>query len=237
MFIYGRNSVSEALNDNIKIESIYLDKSKKNKFIPIIKVAQEKDIKIFFVFEREIEKLAQTQKHQGICANILLPENIMENEDNFVLNEDIKKILLLDGITDTGNLGAIIRSALLLGCDLIILPNDNSARITPQTIKSSAGGIYKQKVLYVNNLNNWIINLKEEGFFIAGFAGESDKSLFDIKNFSKIACVIGSEYKGMRKSTRKLCDEIVKIPTTGKLDSLNASVASAIVMWEIFMKK
>ncbi len=236
LFIYGRNSVTEALSDNIKIEAVYLDKNKKNKFIPIIKTAQEKEIKIFFVIDKEIEKLSHTQKHQGICAKISLPPNIMENEENFVLSEDIKKILILDGITDTGNLGAIIRSALLLGCDLIILPNDNSARITPQTIKASAGAIYKQKLLYVNNLNSWIINLKEELFFIIGFAGESQKSLFDLKRFGKVACIIGGEHKGIRKSTRKICDEIVRIPTTDKLDSLNASVASAIVMWEIFMK-
>ncbi|MCX7820731.1 MAG: 23S rRNA (guanosine(2251)-2'-O)-methyltransferase RlmB [Brevinematales bacterium] len=236
MFIYGRNSVSEALTDSIEIDSIYIDKQKKKKFIPIIKQAQEKEIKIVFVFENEIEKLSHTQKHQGICAKISLPQNIYENEEDFLLTEDIKNILILDGITDTGNLGAIVRSALLLGCDLVILPNDNSARITPQTIKASAGGIYKQKILYVNNLNSWIMNLKEEGFCVVGFAGEANKVLSELKNFEKIACIIGSEHKGLRKSTRKICDELVKIPTTGKLDSLNASVASAIVMWEIFMK-
>ncbi len=236
MFIYGTNSIIEALRERIELSSIYIDKTKKKKFFSIVKEAEGRGLKINYTFEKEIEKLSHSQKHQGICAEIKLPDNIIEDENNFTFTEEMKKILILDGITDTGNLGAIIRSALLLKADLIILPKDNSARITPQVIKSSAGAVYKQKILYVNNLNTTIISLKEEEYSILGFAGEGEKNITDFNTMDKIVCIIGSEHKGLRKSTKKLCDELVKIPTTGKLDSLNASVASAIAMWELFMK-
>ncbi len=236
MIIYGRNSVFEAINENIKIKRIFIDKNKKNKFVNLIKSANELKIPQSFVDEKEIEKISHSRKHQGICAELTLPEEIIEDENHFEMNESIKKILVLDGITDTGNLGAITRSALLFGCDLIILPKDNSARITPQTIKASAGAIYKQKLLYVNNLNSWLFKIKEEGFKIIGFSVDGLSNLLEVEKPEKIVCVIGSEHKGLRKSTKRLCDKLVSIPTTKKIDSLNASVASAIVMWELFFK-
>ncbi|MGC8764298.1 MAG: 23S rRNA (guanosine(2251)-2'-O)-methyltransferase RlmB [Brevinematia bacterium] len=236
MIIYGKNSVFEAIKDKIKITKIFIDKDKKGKFITLLKEIENNGIKIAFLTEKEIEKISHTQKHQGICAEISLPPTIMEDEKDFEFDESVRNVLILDGITDTGNFGAIIRSALLLGCDLIILPKDNSARITPQTIKSSAGAVYKQRILYVNNLNLWLTRLKEENFQIFGFSVDAEMTIIKTERSDKLACIIGSEHSGLRKSTKKLCDRLIYIPTTEKLNSLNAGVASAIVMWELFFK-
>ena len=165
MIIYGKNSVYEGLIEKVKFDSIYIEKGKREKFRNLINIANENNIPVLFREKKEIEKISRSKKHQGICASLILPDNIVEDENNFELTENIKNILILDGITDTGNLGAIVRSAVLLNCHLLILPRDNSARLTPQTFKASAGAIYKQRIVYVNNINTWISILRENGFF------------------------------------------------------------------------
>jgi 23S rRNA (guanosine2251-2'-O)-methyltransferase len=151
--------------------------------------------------------------------------------------KNFDSIITLDGITDTGNLGAILRSALLFGFEAVVLPNDNSARITPQTIRSSAGALYKVKIIYVNNLNTFIEEAKAEAFTVYGLAGEAKDAIQKLEFAKKSLLVIGSEREGMRKSVKHNCDHLVQIPTTRKINSLNASVAAAIAMWEVFRSR
>lgn len=234
MVIYGKNSVLEALRGDVVLKKIFIRSENRKKYTIFIETAKSKNIPISFIKEKEMEEISGSQKHQGVCAIIELPENIIEKEEDFKTLDGIKNVLVLDGITDTGNLGAIIRSAVLLNCDLVILPEDNSARITPQTIKTSAGAIFKQKVLFVHNLRKWLEMLKENNYTIIGLCKEGTKKINEINGYEKLVCIIGSEDKGIRKSIRKKCDIIASIPTTEKIDSLNASVAAAITMWELF---
>ena len=237
MIIYGKNSVYEGLIEKVKFDSIYIEKGKREKFRNLINVANENNIPVLFREKKEIEKISRSRKHQGICASLILPDNIVEDENNFELTENIKNILILDGITDTGNLGAIVRSAVLLNCHLLILPRDNSARLTPQTFKASAGAIYKQRIVYVNNINTWISILRENGYKIISLCKEGKTDICEIGKIEKAVCIIGSEHSGIRKSIKKNSDYLVFIPSTSKIDSFNASVAAAIAMWEIFQKK
>ncbi|MGL5955562.1 MAG: 23S rRNA (guanosine(2251)-2'-O)-methyltransferase RlmB, partial [Brevinema sp.] len=196
---------------------------------------------VSFIAEKELDKISGTQKHQGIAAEMSLPENIITEEQHYERNyHAINRILLLDGITDTGNLGAILRSALLLGADLVLLPKDNSARITPQTIKASAGAIYKIPLAYVDNLKTEIEMMKAEHFEVLALASESKTSLYSFKSQKeKTALVLGSEREGIRKGIKSLCTEKVSLPSTKKLDSFNVSVAAALAMnalWEDGLK-
>ncbi|MGL4367392.1 MAG: 23S rRNA (guanosine(2251)-2'-O)-methyltransferase RlmB [Brevinemataceae bacterium] len=239
MFIYGRNSIEEALTESLQLTEVWFDKDKCSKYPGLRKMIREKQIPMNFVSSKELDKISGTQKHQGVTAQIALPENIVTEDQSVDIDfSSVNKVLLLDGITDTGNLGAIIRSALLLGADLILLPKDNSARITPQTIRSSAGAIYKINLIYVDNLKTQILKMKELNFEILALTGESKDSIFQLE-FSEtlpIALVLGSEREGIRKGIKNLCTRKVFIPSTKKLDSFNVSVAAALAMQAIWGK-
>lgn len=237
MIVYGRNSVEEALNDNLEMQYIAVEIGRDGKFPHILKLAKERGIDIRHHPGLMLEKEAKTRKHQGIIAEVKMPENIVETVEEPVDWSQYHTILLLDGITDTGNLGAIIRSALLFDFGAIVLPHDNSARITPATIKASAGGVYHQPVIYVNNINTFAEELKALEFNLYALTGHTRTTFEDVDLQSHLCLVIGSERKGIRKSLRKLCDERIAIPTTGKLDSLNASVAAAVAMWEVYRNR
>jgi 23S rRNA (guanosine2251-2'-O)-methyltransferase len=237
LFVYGRNSIEEALEGDITLKKVIIERGKEEKFENLARRLQDAGCPVSYQPERTISSLAGTFKHQGIIGEMVLPGNIIDDDKIIIDWEAMGSIIALDGITDTGNLGAIVRSALLFGFDAVVLPRDNSARITPQAIKSSAGAIYHQKVIYINSLNNFMIEAMEAGFSMIGLAGEAEESItqLDIKN--KICYIIGSERKGIRRSVKKLCDKLVSIPTTEKFNSLNASVSGAIAMWEFYRKR
>ena len=234
MIVYGRNSIEEALDEGIALKEIAIAKGKEDKFTNIIEKARAKGVPIRSAIYMQLEREAKSSKHQGIIATLDLPPNIIDDPDYEHDWTKYNRMLALDGITDTGNLGAIARSALLLGVEAIILPNDNSARITPATIKASAGAIYKVNIIYLNSLNRFLLELKDADFFSYALVGHEATPITSMNFEGKVCLVIGSEREGIRKSVRNNCDEQVTIPNTGKLDSFNASVASAIAMWEVF---
>lgn len=237
MIVYGRNSVDEALQEGLSIAEVIVEKGKEEKFYNLVRRLKEKNVKVSYANRNILDRLAETLKHQGIVADMKLPANIVEDGSDFEDWAQFDSILALDGITDTGNLGAITRSALLFGFGAIVLPKDNSARITPQTIKASAGAIYKTQVIYVNNINTLMETLKAEGFGIFGMEGSAQQDIGEAQFPEKLCFVIGSEREGIRRSVKKVCDGLIKIPTTRKIDSLNASVAAAVAMWEVFRRK
>lgn len=237
MIVYGRNSVEEALQEGLAIAEVIIEKGKEEKFYNLARRLKEKNIKVGYANRNILDRLAETLKHQGIVADMKLPQNIVEDGSDFEDWAQFDSVLVLDGITDTGNLGAIARSALLFGFGAIALPKDNSARITPQTIKSSAGAIYKTQVIYVNNINTLMETLKAEGFGVFGMDGNAQQTIDAAEFPDKLCFVIGSEREGIRKSVKKVCDGLLKIQTTRKVDSLNASVAAGVAMWEVFRRK
>ncbi|MGL4561977.1 MAG: 23S rRNA (guanosine(2251)-2'-O)-methyltransferase RlmB [Brevinema sp.] len=236
MVVYGRNSIEEAVTESLQLSQVWFDTEKADKYPGLRRMLREKNIPMTFVSAKELDKISGTQKHQGIAAKMILPDNIITEDQQYISNYDrISRVLLLDGITDTGNLGAILRSALLLGADAVLLPKDNSARITPQTIKASAGAIYKITLAYVDNLKTEIDGLKGEGFDVIALTGESKDSIYDFKSSGKTALIMGSEREGIRKGIKSLCTHKVALPSTKKLDSFNVSVAAALAMNTLWM--
>ncbi len=236
MFVYGRNSIEEALIDRIPLKKIIIERGKEMKFEGLIRRLKELGIQVSYQHESQLNQLSRSQKHQGIIGEMELPANVIDDENAVIDWSSMKALITLDGITDTGNLGALVRSALMFDFDAVVLPRDNSARITPQTIKASAGAVYRQKIIYINSLNNFMEEIKTAGFFIFGLAGEAKDSIKGLDFTEKICYIIGSEKKGIRKSVKKKCDNLVRIPTTRKINSLNASVSGAIAMWEYYRK-
>ncbi len=231
MIVYGRNSIEEAVLENLQLSQVWIDQDKGDKYPGLKKLLREHQIPVKYIHGKELDKISGTQKHQGIAADMLLPDNIITEDKQYEREyHNINRVLLLDGITDTGNLGAILRSALLLGADLVLLPKDNAARITPQTIKASAGAIYKMPLAYVDNLKTEIEYMKAEDFEVLALAGESKVSINNFKSDKKMALILGSEREGIRKGIKALCTEKVFLPSTQKLDSFNVSVAAALAM-------
>lgn len=235
MTVYGRNSVEEALAEGLNIQEILVERERKSRYSRVLESARERKIPVRLAENRDLEAFSRSRKHQGIAAAVILPANIHEVDQDSPDWSSMNHILALDGITDTGNLGAIIRSALLMGMDAVVLPRDASARITPAAIRASAGAVYKQPVYYIDNLNYLIDELQEAGYTIYGLAGGKENPGLEQADLAgKVCLVLGAEDKGIRKSVRRKCSGLLSIPTTSRLDSLNAGVAAAIAMWELY---
>ena len=238
--IIGRNAVREAIKSERTIEALYLAKGKLEGSInEIIKLAKEKKIVIKEVDRKKLDFLSDGEVHQGVIA-IVTPYKYCEVSD--ILDVAIKKgekpfIVILDEIEDPHNLGSIIRTAELCGVHGIIIPKRRNASITSTVYKSSAGAIEHVKVAKVTNINNVIDKLKEEGVWVYGADIEGEDYSYNVDFSGACALVIGSEGRGISKLTLKKCDRLVKIPMVGKINSLNASVAGGILMYEVLKNR
>lgn len=227
MLVCGKNVAREILNSAIKIKKIYLLETFGNEEIK--NIIKKRKLEITYISQNEMSKMT-SDPHQGI---------ILEIEDyHFLEFEEIKKdslanfVVILDHIEDPRNFGAIIRTCECAKVDYIIIPNKGASQITPSVVKTSSGALANVKIIQVSNLRNAIMNLKKLGFWIIGTDadGEHYKS---INYKGKTALVIGSEGFGLKHIIRQSCDQIASIPIKGKVNSLNASVAAGIMIYEI----
>ena len=233
--IEGRNSVIELLESDRDINKLYIAKGEKHGSInKIISMAKQKRIVIAEVEKQKLNTMSQTGNHQGVIA-IVPPFDYVEVEDILEYakekNED-PFILILDGIEDPHNLGSIIRTAETAGVHGIIIPKRRAVGVNATVSKSSAGAVEHMKIARVNNINEVIRFLKEEGIWIVGTDGDAKTVYYDQDLKGSIAIVIGSEGFGMSKLVKENCDFLVKIPMSGKITSLNASVSAGIVIYE-----
>ena len=230
-YIYGRGPVIEALK-NEEVEKIYVGKNATGSIKKIIGMARDAKIPAVTSDNEKLEELAGTKNHQAVVA--LVSDFVyLELEDLINKLREDAKIFILDRIEDPHNFGAIARSSNFFGVDGIIFPNRRAATVNDTVVKSSAGAIYDIDVSKVTNISQAIEKLKEAEFWIYATDLEGE----DIRkcDFSgKVAVIIGNEGKGVSKNVLKNSDKIITIPNFSDFDSLNASVAAAIVMYEIF---
>lgn len=224
--IYGRKPILETIDAGIKIHKAYIIKQNTPIVEKIIEKLRAKNVEIKFVNKDFFDKI--DMNHQGVMVEV--------DSYNYKSINDIKdatRLILLDKIEDPHNLGAIIRSAESFGFDAVIIPERRSAKVTATVYKTSAGAINNIDLVMVTNLNKTIEKLKENGFWVYGLAGEATSKLSETDLSGKVALVVGNEADGISRLTREKCDSLVKIPMIGKVNSLNASVASAIAMYEV----
>lgn len=224
--IYGRKPVLESIDRGINIHKAYIIKQKTPIVLKIIDKLRDKSVEIKFVDKSFFDDIEGN--HQGVMIEV----------DSFKYQDlsdlfDASKIILLDKIEDPHNLGAIIRSAESFGFDGLIIPEHRSSKVNSTVYKTSAGAINNIKVVMVTNLNQAIEKIKENGFWVYGLAGEAENTLAETDLSGKVALVVGNEGDGISRLVRKNCDMLVKIPMQGKTNSLNASVAAAISMYEV----
>ena len=222
MRVYGKNVAKEVLDKNIK--RIYLSKTFNDK--ELIEEIKKRNIQIRFV-DKNILNNMEKGNHQGIIIDI-------DDYEYYSLDEIEKEdvIIMLDHLEDPHNFGAIIRTIEAAGFKSIIIPKDRSVEVNPTVMKVSAGTLENVKIARVSNLVNTINELKKKGYWIIG-TDMNGTSYKEIDYKGKIVIIVGNEGKGMSRLVKENCDFIASIPMNGKVNSLNASVAAALIIYEV----
>lgn len=235
-FVIGRNAVIEYLENLDDVKKLYIQKGDTKGIIEkIISIAKSKSIPIEYVDKKKLDKIFKYKNHQGVYIET-------EEYKYLTLNEVIeygKKqdraplIILLDGITNPHNLGAIIRTAEAAGATAVVIPRHRAASVNHTVHKTSAGATTFMKIVMVKNINHAIDSLKENGYWIYGADGYTKKEYTEIDYSGAVGLVIGNEGKGISKLTKQKCDDLIKIPMYGRIESLNASTSAAILIYGV----
>ncbi|MGB9678878.1 MAG: 23S rRNA (guanosine(2251)-2'-O)-methyltransferase RlmB [Thermoanaerobacteraceae bacterium] len=237
--VYGRNPVIEAIKSGREIEKLYVSKTAGGSVSKIIKLARENNIIVSTADNLTLDKLSGNKNHQGVLAACSVYK-YYEVDDIINYAESKKEkpfILILDGVTDTHNFGAIIRSAEVFGVHGIIIPKRRSATVNSTVVKTSAGAIEYMRIAKVSNINNTISKLKDKGIWIVGTDLKAKEDFSKVDLDIPVAVVIGSENTGVSKLVLENCDFTVKIPQKGNINSLNVSVAASLIMYQIMAKR
>lgn len=238
--ILGRNAVIEALKSDRTIECLYVSKGDLEGSIKVaLGLAKDKGVVVKEADRRKLDTMCEGLNHQGIVAKVT-PFKYCEVNDilEFAEKKEEKPfIVILDEIEDPHNLGSIIRTAELCGVHGIIIPKRRNVGVTSTVYKCSAGAIEHMKIAKVTNINATIDMLKEKGIWIYGADIDGRDYSYNTDFSGACALIIGSEGKGISNLTLKKCDLLVKIPMVGKINSLNASVAGGIMMYEVLKSR
>lgn len=238
-FIVGKNPVIEALKANRDINKILIaEGSQRGQMTQIIQLAKESNVILQFVPKKKIDQISD-QNHQGVLAYIAAYQ-YAELDDLFAAAEKKQEppfFLILDEIEDPHNLGSVMRTADAVGAHGIIIPKRRAVGLTATVAKASTGAIEYIPVVRVTNLVQTIEELKERGLWIAGTDASGKEDYRQLDGTLPIGLVIGNEGKGMGRLIKDKCDFLIRLPMAGKVTSLNASVAAALLMYEVYRKR
>ena len=233
--LIGRNAVTEALRAGRGINKLLLAEGDKEGAVSeILALAKERGIVTQFVERSKIEAIAGDLRHQGVLA-YAAPVAYAELEDILKAAEEKGEdpfLLLLDELEDPHNLGALLRTADATGVHGVLIPKRRSVPLTATVAKTSAGAIEYVPVARIGNITQTLKALKDKGFWVAGADMDGTQNYYEADLTGPLVLVVGSEGKGMGRLTKEACDFIVKLPMTGRINSLNASVAGSILMYE-----
>lgn len=233
--IEGRNPVTEALKSGRDIEKIYVKKGDRHgSIIPIIRMAKERGIPVTETDARKLDEMSETTAHQGVIA-LCAAAQYKTVDDILKIAEEKGEppfIVILDKVADPRNLGSVIRTANCAGVHGIIISKHESAGLTAVCAKASAGAVEYTPVARVSNLAKTIDELKKKNIWVTGADASGEKELYDADLKGAVAIVIGSEGEGISRLVLEKCDFKVRIPMKGNVNSLNASVAAALFIYE-----
>lgn len=230
MLIYGRNVCEVALKENVKIRKIYLQEGFSDK--KLLNMIEKIKLKPTYLLKRKMDDLVNGI-HQGIIFDV---SDYKYADIDKLLGEN-KFVVMLDHLEDVHNLGAIIRTCEAAGVDAIIIPENREVLVNGSVIKTSAGCAYQMDIVKVVNLARTIDYLKANNYWIVGTSLDTDLDYKDVDYSGNICLVIGNEGKGISSLISKKCDFITKIPMYGRTNSLNASVAAGIMIYEVIRNR
>ncbi|MDD7267573.1 MAG: 23S rRNA (guanosine(2251)-2'-O)-methyltransferase RlmB [Lachnospiraceae bacterium] len=235
----GRNAIIEAMRSGVTIDKLFiLDGSREGSLKGIVRDAKKTGVPVTFVNRQRLDQLSATGKHQGVIA-YAAAYAYREIEDILTLARERGEqpfVVLLDGIEDPHNLGAIIRSANMAGAHGVIIPKRRAVGLTATVAKASAGALAYTPVVRVTNLVAAIEELKKEGLWFVSASMEG-KPMYEVDMTGPIGLVVGNEGSGVSRLVEEACDLYARIPTVGNIDSLNASVAAGILAFEIVRQR
>lgn len=233
--VYGLHSIIEAINAGKTLEKVYLKKGLNNS--KLNSLLNSNNIAISYVPEEKLNRLSKFNNHQGAVA-IISPISFYTLEEICDTDPDqVKTYLILDGITDVRNFGAIARTAACTNVSAIIIPHQGSAPINADAIKTSAGALYKIPICKVAHIKDAIYHLQSNNVKIIAATEKAEALVYKKDLTQSIAIVMGSEGKGINPSVLKIVDEQVKLPMLGEIDSLNVAVACSVLLYESVRQK
>lgn len=233
-FIYGFHAVVSRIRQGAPgIIEIYVHRERQDPRVrELLQVAEEQGVRVIFMERHRLDGMTGNDKHQGVVAKV---EAAREYHDVFDVLENLSEpalLLVLDGVQDPHNLGACLRVADAMGAHAVVVPKDRAAGLNATVRKVASGAAETVPFITVTNLARSLRELKEADIWIVGAAGEAPSDLFSTRLDGPTAWVLGAEGEGLRRLTRETCDQLVRIPMFGKVESLNVSVASGICLYE-----
>lgn len=233
MYVFGKNVARELLKTNSKIKLAYLVENFDED--DVIDGLKSKQVRVSFLPKKDMDRL-ERGNHQGIILEVEGFKYVSEGE---MLDNLPQKplIVILDHLEDPHNFGAVIRTCEAAGADYIVIPKDRSVSVNKTVMKTSAGAVNNVKIVMVTNLNNTIKKLKKLGVWMVGTDMDNSTPYDEIDYNVPIGLIIGSEGFGMSRLVKQNCDFIARIPMNGKINSLNASVAAGIMIYEVIRQR
>jgi 23S rRNA (guanosine2251-2'-O)-methyltransferase len=238
--IFGLHAVEAALKYQPQdIQEIWLDSHRHDTRIQtILGLAKKSDVRINKVSRDYLQEHFTDQRHQGVVASVIPGKAATETDLNQILAQQQQPFLLvLDGVQDPHNLGACLRSADAAGVHAVIVPRDRAVGLTATVRKVASGAAEHVPLIQVTNLARTLRDLKDQGVWLVGLAGEAAQDLYDCDLKGPVAVVLGAEAEGMRRLTKEHCDFLVRIPMAGIVSSLNVSVATGICLFEVVRQR
>lgn len=232
MLVYGRNVVNEILNSKTKIYKVFLDNNFNDQ--EILRKIEKLNLKKFHVDKNKIDKMCSNSANQGIALDIEEFEYL--TIESIVKDDSANFVVMLDSLEDPHNFGAIIRTCECAGVDYIIIPKNRSVSVNSTVYKTSSGALNNVKIVEVVNLANTIRKLQDLGYWVYG-AEANGVDYRSVKYDGKTCLVVGSEGHGLKQIVANTCDQIISLPMKGKINSLNASVAGGILIYEMMKYK
>jgi 23S rRNA (guanosine2251-2'-O)-methyltransferase len=240
-FVFGINAVREKLKASPSdvTQVLVVNRSDRRALRSIVTEARRLGLRVTYVHPDVLRRLAGGESHQGVLARVdaytyLTPADLTERVSEA---GEANWVLVLDGLTDPRNFGAVMRTAEAVGVRHVVIPKDRSVGVTATVVKASAGAVHHLNIYKATNLRRVIGALKEHGFWIVGLHAEAHTSIHDVVYPEKLGIVLGSEGKGVRPLILKECDYVISIPMLGKIASLNVAVAGAVFLYELVRQK
>lgn len=228
MIVYGKNVIREAVFANRTFHALYVDEKFNDQYF--LKFLADKGVRYTRVNKEKLNQLSKNTTHQGLVADVA--DYQYAELSSFLENEGKKRFIILDGIEDPHNLGAILRTAEATKLTAIIISKKNQVPLNATVAKVSSGAIEHVPIILVSNINQTIKKLKDHHIWVIGTDGNTDQTYEDIPKNESTAIVLGNEGSGIRPLVKQNCDYLVKIPMYGKINSLNVSVAAALMMYQ-----
>jgi 23S rRNA (guanosine2251-2'-O)-methyltransferase len=236
LIIFGTNAVIEAVEASKTITKVFIERDlDKNRAKRLIRTLENSKIPYSYVPTQKLNKLT-SHNHQGVVAQ-LSEITFHSLEDLVETHQNTGLFVLLDGITDTRNMGAIIRSAAAAKATAVVIPTNGSAQITGETIKTSAGGVFQVPICRVSHLKDALYLFQSYDIQSIAADEKAEQSLFDFDLTRSVSIVMGAEDKGISQGVRKLCSHTAKLPILGKMDSYNVSVAAGMFLYEAMRQR